>query len=745
MRLHRHPKLKDKSDKWKHVALVTGKWKASDWSPKDRKILSSLIVGMDDNENRMSFVNKLLSVLYKFHSDTWKRLIFFSRGNPDDLPSCFKKAVDNIFCSYCGNAFSRNFVCQPCKAKSSEARELNKKLGYQKSSQTWHSKPEEVRALKGKKIAATRANWSPEQKAASKANWIAASASIDWVKVQKKRASTYKKRTGYENPSQDPEVQATKRARQKERYGVEHPSQRKEVAKKISAAWQAKPKEEIEERTLKSRQTSKARTGFEHNMLDPEHRSAREDAYEARTGYRNPRSNPDVRETMRDTWEAKYGYREILQSPLIRKKVLATLQARYGVDNPSHYQPFLVSIQEKRKKPVEYKGQTYFVDSSLEADAFVRMKDLGYVVRTQYDKSYPKDRGLKWLPDFYLPKVDKFVEIKGLYTLWQAPGVLEKNREKARSTPNCRWLVRGESRWIQLPANWHELTAVALSRLIAEKTHRTKDFTRQIYKFFKALKLKPSIDLEKNLVTVNGTSVFCACISAHNSDRVKSRFIKEQGADIVLWDYQWETRRTAVKKFLSHKVCSPKFRVDARETSLETSKLLEQDRKFFDANHIQGAPKNGLCYKLIYKNQIVALMSFSRILSVRGTKSVDGFELTRFATLGSVPGAGSRLLTAFIREHRPKKIISYSDTQHFNGDLYTKLGFVKDRIGEPDYKTVWSMADYLVLGKQSSSRKNLKAYAEFMPEESEARNLKNMDIPKIYDCGKIRWVLKLES
>jgi len=46
----------------------------------------------------------------------------------------------------------------------------------------------------------------------------------------------------------------------------------------------------------------------------------------------------------------------------------------------------------------------------------------------------------------------------------------------------------------------------------------------------------------------------------------------------------------------------------------------------------------------------------------------------------SVVGGASKLFKHFIKNNKPKNIISYSDNRYFDGSLYEKLGFIKEGI-----------------------------------------------------------------
>lgn len=73
--------------------------------------------------------------------------------------------------------------------------------------------------------------------------------------------------------------------------------------------------------------------------------------------------------------------------------------------------------------------------------------------------------------------------------------------------------------------------------------------------------------------------------------------------------------------------------------------------------------------------------------AARGAKNAC-WTLSRYATRITVVGGASRLFAAFLREHQPDVVKSYSDNRYFDGGLYERLGFRLDSELPPDY-AVW--------------------------------------------------------
>ena len=108
------------------------------------------------------------------------------------------------------------------------------------------------------------------------------------------------------------------------------------------------------------------------------------------------------------------------------------------------------------------------------------------------------------------------------------------------------------------------------------------------------------------------------------------------------------------------------------------------------------------------------------------------YNLNRFCNkIGySVIGGASKLLKYFIDTYQPTRIISYADRDWSIGNLYEKLGFEMLYKSKPDYK-------YVVTDK----RIHKSNYKKSKTGISEAK----LNLLKIYDCGKIKFELKIKS
>lgn len=217
---------------------------------------------------------------------------------------------------------------------------------------------------------------------------------------------------------------------------------------------------------------------------------------------------------------------------------------------------------------------------------------------------------------------------------------------------------------------------------------------------------------------------------------------------ITLYESEWQERKTQVRRLLRAAIGKLRGRVLARKCQLgEVSP--QQAREFFSKYHIQGGTGNGEHYGLFWKGKLVACMRFTFGGNDRGAQAKSRvWTLSRYATRVNVVGGASRLFTAFLREHNPSEVKSFSDNRLFSGGTYTQLGFTLEEEVGPDYQ-VWSQK----LGlrpKPHYQRRNLQAritehgvteqYDHETDQRTEAEMTYLMGARRIFDCGKKRWV-----
>lgn len=109
------------------------------------------------------------------------------------------------------------------------------------------------------------------------------------------------------------------------------------------------------------------------------------------------------------------------------------------------------------------------------------------------------------------------------------------------------------------------------------------------------------------------------------------------------------------------------------------------------------------------------------------------------------PGAvaASKLLKTFIQEVSPAEIFSFSDNRFSQGAVYKTLGFEQTGIVPPMQSYV---ENYSARHHKRSMKKGklLRDYPHLDQKLSEWALLQSLGYDRIWDCGKIKWTLKLK-
>lgn len=232
------------------------------------------------------------------------------------------------------------------------------------------------------------------------------------------------------------------------------------------------------------------------------------------------------------------------------------------------------------------------------------------------------------------------------------------------------------------------------------------------------------------------------------STEPKKDFIKHQLASsegirtIHIYEDEWKFKKGIVERTLLSAI-KKLPRIGARETEVKEVGV-EEASVFFNKNHLQGAPNSSVFLGLYLSGDLVSCMSFGVARSVRRNVDRQLWELQRYASVCTVVGGATKLLSRFIRLGLCHTIISYSDTRLFSGKMYEKLGFTLEHETKPDYCYVSSSVSDGRLHKSKFQRKHLaKRLKVFDPSKSEAQNCFDNGWYQLFDCGKKKWVLHL--
>lgn len=166
-------------------------------------------------------------------------------------------------------------------------------------------------------------------------------------------------------------------------------------------------------------------------------------------------------------------------------------------------------------------------------------------------------------------------------------------------------------------------------------------------------------------------------------------------------------------------------------------------KNFCENNHLQGYSNSIIRIGLFYHNTLFAVMGFGKARFNSGYE----YELIRFCTKLKyrIIGGGNKLLRYFIRNYRPKSIISYANRRwaSIHHNLYKSLGFTLLHETSPNYWYFKGRKLFSRLRFQKHKLKNmLQCYDESL---SEADNMRNNGYNRIFDCGNLTYILELNN
>lgn len=216
----------------------------------------------------------------------------------------------------------------------------------------------------------------------------------------------------------------------------------------------------------------------------------------------------------------------------------------------------------------------------------------------------------------------------------------------------------------------------------------------------------------------------------------KASLASEVGIKLFqFWNFEIEQKPELIKSMIYNSI-GLSNRVHARKCDIIRSDN-SNSKDFFEESHLQGHRNASAIYSLVINNETQCAISFSR------HKDYE-WEIIRFACKKgiSVVGGFSRLLKHFIKEHKPKNILTFADRRISTGNLYIKNGFKQISITEPNY---FYCKNNLVISRQRCQKHKLLRLLgdSFKPDSSETENMLLNGFSKVYDAGHIKLVMDI--
>jgi hypothetical protein len=225
----------------------------------------------------------------------------------------------------------------------------------------------------------------------------------------------------------------------------------------------------------------------------------------------------------------------------------------------------------------------------------------------------------------------------------------------------------------------------------------------------------------------------------HSEKYIKS---KEYGIKLFqIWEDDWLYKKDILKSIIKNKLGLTKKKIFARKCKVIVYNDNKITKKFLQENHLQGDCKSNIKIGLLYNDELVSLMTFSKNRYGIGSLNKDNYELTRYAVKKDIMiiGGASKLLKYFINNYKFNTIVSFSDCDISNGDLYLKIGFKYHSMIKPTYY-------YIINNKREHRFKwrksNLIKINLLKENETEHECMKRIGFNRVYNSGHYKFIIK---
>lgn len=500
---------------------------------------------------------------------------------------------------------------------------------------------------------------------------------------------------GVKNPFQSDTIKEKIKKTLKDRYGVSHPMELDSVKNKI-------------------KETCLERYGVTHHLKSDEIKDKQVKTNLERYGVTNVSKLNYIKSKVRETNIEKYGVDSYSKTFEFKDRFRKSSLKRFGVENPmmdsgikegikiSNVKKYgytsYMSTSEFKSKSKEsnlskFGNKSHMKSESFRIDNFKISKDLNYI-------RYIKDNVSEFQCD--LDYDHKFqISTSDYYN---------RTRSKIPICTICN----------------------PIGDCVSIKEKELYELIKNVYSGEIVQSYRDELEIDIYLPELNLGFEFNGLYwhSEENKNRNyhlnKTNHFKERGIRIIhIWEDDWSFKKEILKSQIKNWIGNSDRKIGARKCEVIEIKDSKLTRKFLDNNHIQGFVNSVVKLGLYYNGELVGMMTFDHS---EGRKKMGDSEwnLSRFCNVlhTNVVGGASKLISFFVREYRPTRIVSYADKDWSTGQLYENIGFIKGHETNPDYK-------YIVGNKRihkSRFRKNI------VPE-----SVKSSGYSKIFDSGKIKY------
>jgi hypothetical protein len=231
----------------------------------------------------------------------------------------------------------------------------------------------------------------------------------------------------------------------------------------------------------------------------------------------------------------------------------------------------------------------------------------------------------------------------------------------------------------------------------------------------------------------------------------KTLSCKKLGIRLIhIFEDEWINKKDVVKSKLKHILnISDEEKVYARKTIIKEITNKEKT-SFLEKYHIQGSDQATIKLGEYYNDELVAVMTFTKLRRSLGSKKSDPgqYELSRFATSKNVIGGFSKMLKYAINNYDISYIKTFADLRwsDFESNVYESNGFTLSHISAPNYFYVPNSGK--IRYHRFNFRKNIleEKFPEYYDKNlTEFQIMDKTNYSRIWDCGNLVYEMHIKK
>lgn len=508
-----------------------------------------------------------------------------------------------------------------------------------------------------------------------------------------------------------------------EKYGVSNPSKIKETREK-------------------AKKTCLLNYGNESYSRTEEYKNRIKKISNDKYGEQHFLSSIEVIKKREESNLLKYNTKYVAQNENVKNKIRKTCKDKYGVDYASQSSNVIKKIKESKLNRTEEE-----IKLENEKRKITNLERSGFEFPSQNPVNKEKSRNsfLKTFKDRVIKNLQELnLSLVNKDTLEYTKDEILVKCLQCNKEYKTRWynIEMGYGKCPKcfprnLQSKWHS----DINEFVKELGIETEINDRQV---IKPLEIDILIESKKIGIELGG-------LYWHNENKkdkeyhlLKYERCFEAGYRLItIFEDEWLYKKEIVKNTLKSifNVNENKEKIHARCCEIkEIDPKLKNN--FLDKYHLLGKDYSIIKLGAFYNNELVSVMTFSHGSISRRKSDIKTWELSRFCVSSNyhIPGIASKILSYFKRNYTWKEIYSYTDKRWFDGNMYNKIGFTLDSYIPPDYWYVKSP----YFNERIHRFRLRKKFDE--PKDIPEWVLRSKEgYVRIWDCGKIRFIMKNEG